>query len=192
MRTWARVFKPPTVAAWRRMSYVERKNVLPLLNWSSRTPSSTSPMKTNKPTFHSRRDLSIVRSRVLSYRKRGHHFGIVQVASINDDGILEFLAEAVEIEVGEFLPLREDEQSVGAVGRLVSGVGEGDVGRDYFLGALHGGWIVGGDLTALLQERLHKKECGRFADIVGTSLESEAEHAEVLAAQRPESAADFA
>jgi hypothetical protein len=44
-----------------------------------------------------------------------HHFGIIQVAAVDHDGVLEFLMEAAEIEVGELLPLGEDEQGVGAV-----------------------------------------------------------------------------
>ena len=47
-----------------------------------------------------------------------HHFGIIQVAAVDHDGIFEFLVEAAEIEVGKLLPLGEDEQSVGAVWRL--------------------------------------------------------------------------
>ena len=55
----------------------------------------------------------------------GHDLGIIQVASVDHDGILEFLAQAAEIEIGEFLPLGENQQSVGAVGGFVGGVGEG-------------------------------------------------------------------
>ena len=55
---------------------------------------------------------------------RRHDLGIVQIASVNDDGIPQFLAKAVEIEVGELLPFREDEQGIGAMRGLVGGVGE--------------------------------------------------------------------
>src|SRR2546430_1833880 len=41
------------------MLYVGRKKVVPLLNWSKSTASSTRPMRTNNPTFHSRCDLFI-------------------------------------------------------------------------------------------------------------------------------------
>ena len=50
---------------------------------------------------------------------RRHHFGIIQVAAIDHDGILEFLAQAVEIELGELLPLGEDQQRIGAAGGFV-------------------------------------------------------------------------
>src|ERR1017187_5911311 len=62
MSTWARVFKPPTLWAVSRMLYVGRKKLSPFLNCSSSTASSTRPMKTNKPTFHSSRDLSILKA----------------------------------------------------------------------------------------------------------------------------------
>ena len=57
----------------------------------------------------------------------GHHFGIIQIAPVDHDGILQFLAEPVEIEVGEFLPLGKDQQGIRAVSRFISGVGETDV-----------------------------------------------------------------
>ena len=52
--------------------------------------------------------------------------------------------------------------------------------------------IVGRDLTALLQQRLHQQNGGRFADIVGASLERQAQHAQTLAPQSPQSGAHFA
>src|SRR6266849_7733796 len=89
-----------------------------------------------------------------------HHFGIIQVAAVDHDGIFEFLVEAAQIEIGEFLPLGEDQQGIGAVGRFVGGVREFNAGVHHFLGALHGGGIVGGDLAAFLQKSLHNKDCG--------------------------------
>ncbi len=47
-------------------------------------------------------------------------------------GYLSSLAESGEIEVGEFLPLGEDQQSIGAVGRFVCRVGESDSGGQHF------------------------------------------------------------
>ena len=58
----------------------------------------------------------------------GHDFGIVEVTSVDHDGILEFLAQAAEIEIGELLPLGEDQQSISAVGGFIRRVGEGDAG----------------------------------------------------------------
>src|SRR5580692_4232469 len=121
-----------------------------------------------------------------------HYFGIIQVAAIDHDGIFEFLVEAGEIEVGELLPLGEDEQGVGAAGRFVGGVGVFESRVHCFLGAFHGRGIVGRDLAAFLQQSLHQEKRGRFANVVGAAFEGEAEDAEVLAAQRPQSAAHFA
>ena len=106
----------------------------------------------------------------------GHDLGIIQIAPVNYDGMLQVLAETVEAKVGEFFPLREDQQSIGAVGRLISGAGEGDAER-LLPGRAPWPWIVGRDLAALLYKRPTRKNWRRFADIVGTSLEGEAEHA---------------
>ena len=129
---------------------------------------------------------------VIGEAVRRHHFGIIQVAAIDHDGILEFAIEAIEIEVGEFLPLGKDQQGVGAGGGFVGGAGIFEIAVHGFLSAFHGGGIVGGDLAAFLQQSLHQEKSGRFANVVGAALEGEAEHAEVLAAKRPQGAAHFA
>ena len=77
-------------------------------------------------------------------------------------------------------------------GGFVGGVGVLEIRVHDFLRALHGGGIVGGDLAAFLQERLHEEERGRFANVVGAAFEGEAENAEMLAAEGPEGAAHFA
>ena len=76
------------------------------------------------------------------------------------------------------------------------GVGVFDIaelraGGQFLLGALHGGGIVGGDGAAFGQQHLDEVDGGRFADVVGLALEGEAEHAEALAAQRPQGGADL-
>ena len=53
-----------------------------------------------------------------------HYLGIIKVSAIDHDGVFEFLTEAAEIEVGELLPLGEDEQGVGAVSGFVGRIGE--------------------------------------------------------------------
>ena len=77
----------------------------------------------------------------------GHHLGI-QIAPVNYDGIVQVLADTVEIKVGEFFLLREDQQSIGAMGRLISGAGEGDAER-LLPGRAPWPWIA-----ALLYKRL--------------------------------------
>src|SRR5580698_2104483 len=116
---------------------------------------------------------------VVSESVRGHHFGIIQVAAIDHDGVFEFLVEAAEIEIGKLFPLGKDEQGVGAVGGFVGGACVFETGVHGFLGAFHGGGIVGGDLAAFLQQSLHQEKSGRFANVVGTALEGKTEDAEV-------------
>jgi len=120
-----------------------------------------------------------------------HHFGIIQVAAVDHDGIFEFIVEAAEIEIGKLFPLGEDQQGVGAGSGFVGGAGVFEVGIHHFLGAIHGGGIVGGDLAAFLHQRLHDEDGRGFANVVGAALEGEAEDAETLAAKRPQGAADF-
>src|SRR5580700_1131914 len=83
-----------------------------------------------------------------------HHCGIIQVAAVNHDGILEFIVEAAEIQVGELLPFSEDQQSIGVGGRLVGGARKFNAGAHHFLRALHGGRVVGGDSAAFLHKCL--------------------------------------
>ena len=42
-----------------------------------------------------------------------HDIGIVEVATVNDDGITEGLVEQVKVQGGEFSPVGEDEQRIG-------------------------------------------------------------------------------
>ena len=65
---------------------------------------------------------------VIGEALRRHYFGIIQVAAVDHDGVLEFVAQALEIEVGELFPFGEDQQGVGALGRFVGRVGELDAG----------------------------------------------------------------
>jgi hypothetical protein len=89
----------------------------------------------------------------------GDHLGIIQIAPVNYDGMLQVLAETVETKVGEFFPLREDQQSIAAVGRVISGAGEGDAER-LLPGRAPWPWIVGRDLAALLYKRPTRKSGG--------------------------------
>src|ERR1051326_2379966 len=74
------------------------------------------------------------------------------------------------------------------MGGLVRRIDECDSGRNHFPSPLHGSGIVSGNLAARLQEGLHQKERWRFANIVGSPLESQPEHTQVLAAESPECA----
>ncbi len=96
---------------------------------------------------------------VIGESLRRHDFGIVQVAAVDHDRVLQFLAKAIEIEVRELFPLGEDQQGIGALGCFVGGVGEGDAGASITSCArsMRSG-IVGRDLAAFLQQRLYQEQ----------------------------------
>ena len=85
-----------------------------------------------------------------------HHFGIIEVASVDYDRVFEFLPNAGKVEIGEFFPLGEDEQSVSAMSSFIGGAGKDNGRRENFARAIHGCRIVGTDLAALLQKRLNE------------------------------------
>ena len=58
--------------------------------------------------------------------------------------------EARQIEVGEFLPLGEDQQGIRAVSRFVRRLANFMPECVSFLSAFHGRRIIGGDLAAFL------------------------------------------
>jgi len=92
-----------------------------------------------------------------------HHFGIIQVAAVDHDGIFEFIVEAAEIEIGKLFHSVRISKAVGAGSGFVGGAGVFEVGIHHFLGAIHGGGIVGGDLAAFLHQRLHDED-GRIRE----------------------------
>jgi hypothetical protein len=55
-----------------------------------------------------------------------HHFGIIQVAAINDDGIFQFVIELPQIEIGKFFPFNEDRQVVVGGNGPVGGIRAGE------------------------------------------------------------------
>src|SRR5271156_2090181 len=58
---------------------------------------------------------------VVSESVRGHGIGIIKIAPINHDGILQLLVQAIQIQAGEFVPLRENQQSVSVAGGSIGG-----------------------------------------------------------------------
>jgi len=45
---------------------------------------------------------------------RCHDVGIIKIAAINDDGIFQLPVQAIQVQVGEFIPFGEDQESVGS------------------------------------------------------------------------------
>src|ERR1700733_7086516 len=129
---------------------------------------------------------AVIREPVGSYGCR-----VVQISSVDYDGIAYHAAKALQIERGEFFPLGKDQDSVGAFGGLIR-VGRELYGRRQdFLGALHGGGIVGANVAAFAQQFFDEQQRRGFANVVGAAFEGEAEPAKALATKSPEHAANF-
>ena len=73
----------------------------------------------------------------------------------------------------------------------VFGVLQLRAGGKFGLGALDGGWVVGGDGAAFGEQHLDHVDGGGLADVVGLALEGEAEDGEMFSAQRPEGGANL-
>src|SRR5260370_31164377 len=80
--------------------------------------------------------------------------GIVEVATIDDDGITKGLVEPVQVEGGEFRPVGEDEQRIGIPGGSVGVVYVAKIGAgwQHLLGASGRGGVVGGAETGFAHE----------------------------------------
>jgi hypothetical protein len=78
--------------------------------------------------------------------------------------------------IGKLLPVGQDQHRVGVFGRFVDAGRSAFLrGRQHFLGALHGGRIVGRDGCAGFEQLLDHVDGGRLANIVGVALEGQAE-----------------
>src|SRR6202044_2744036 len=53
---------------------------------------------------------------VVSESVRGHGIGIIKITPIDHDGILQLLMQAIQIQAGEFVPFRENQESVSVPG----------------------------------------------------------------------------
>ena len=53
---------------------------------------------------------------VVGESTRRHGLGIIEIAPINHNGILQLLMQAIQIQAGEFIPFGEDQKSVGSAG----------------------------------------------------------------------------
>src|SRR5271168_4837549 len=122
-----------------------------------------------------------------------HDIGIVEVATINDDGITKGLVEPVDIQGGEFGPIGQDEQSVGVVRCSIS-IGHvteiGTGGKD-LLGALDRCGVIGGDGTTFRKQHFDDIDRRRLPNVIGLPFEGKAEDADTFAAEGPQGGADF-
>ncbi len=80
---------------------------------------------------------------------RGHGVGIIEIAAINHDGILQLLVQSIQIQAGKFVPFRENQKSIGSVGRFIGVTGVFDTRIQNFFGPLLRRRIIGRDLDSL-------------------------------------------
>ena len=88
---------------------------------------------------------------------RRHRLGIIKIASINHDGILQLPVQAIQVQAGEFIPFGEDQESIGSAGRLVGVTRVLDTRIQNLPRPLLRRRIVGRNLAALLQQGLHQQ-----------------------------------
>src|SRR5713226_5771132 len=124
--------------------------------------------------------------RVVLEAEAPHAVGLPEVAPVEDHGVLEQAPQALEVEVLEFVPLRDQHHRVRAVRRFVRRIAEGHAGRQERLGVVHGHGIVGADPGPRRVEELDDLDALGLAHVVGVGLERQAEDGDRLVVQRPE------
>ena len=73
---------------------------------------------------------------VVGESARRHDLGIVEIAPVDDDGILQPLVQTIQIQAGEFIPFGEDQESIGVASRFISVTGVFDARIQNFFRAL--------------------------------------------------------
>ena len=117
-----------------------------------------------------------------------HRLGFVKVPAIYHNGKADCGVKAHQIDVGKFLPVRQNQHRVGVLGRRINicGIAKLRRGRHHCFGALHGRRIVRRHRGARVQQPLDDVDSRRLSNIVGIALESQAQRRQPLAAQRPQ------
>src|SRR5438552_11980151 len=113
-----------------------------------------------------------------------HALRLVEVASVEDDGAAQEAAEALEVEVLELVPLRDEHGGVRPLGRLVRRAREGDAGGQEGPGIVHGHGVIGPDARARLVEEMDDLDALGLAHVVGVGLEGQTQHGHYLVVER--------
>ena len=80
-----------------------------------------------------------------------HLDGVVDVASVEEDGLSHDGFESFEVELPEFVPLGDEDEGIDSFGGFVGAFHVGDVGEDAF-GVFDGDGVEGLDLGAFGEE----------------------------------------
>src|SRR5664280_753214 len=109
-----------------------------------------------------------------------HVPGLVEVAKIDEVLRLHRACEAVEVELAELVPVRRENEDVGASRAGVDVVGE--LERGHFLPrVVHRGRVIGHDVGAARLEVGREPQARALADVVRLRLEGDPEHGDPLA-----------
>ena len=111
----------------------------------------------------------------------GEFLSVVDVAAVDDEGVLHGLLHHAETRHAELLPFGHEEEGVCVEQCFVHVVAVGDDVAHAALAFVHGNRVIDSNYSASLGELVDKYECGRFAHVVRFWLEGETPHGNRLA-----------
>lgn len=120
----------------------------------------------------------------------GEFLRVVDVAAVDDEGVLHGLLHHAETRHAELLPFSHEEEGVCVEERFVHVVAVNDLACDCCcvgacchaaLAFVHGDRVIHADCCTGLGQEVDEHECGRFAHVVGFGLKGEAPHGNGLA-----------
>ena len=111
----------------------------------------------------------------------GKFLRVVDVAAVDDEGVLHGLLHHAETRHAELLPFGHEEESVGIEQCFVHVVAVSDDVTHAALAFVHGNRVIDSNYSTSLGELVDKHECGRFAHVVRFWLEGETPHGNRLA-----------
>ena len=115
----------------------------------------------------------------------GEFLCVVDVASVDNEGVLHGLLHHAEARHAELLPFGHEEEGVCVEQCFVHVVAVGDDVAHAALAFVHGNRVIDSNYSASLCELVDKYECGRFAHVVRFQLDGEAHMAIVLPLRTP-------
>src|SRR5437762_972585 len=156
--------------------------------WEPRKPAP--PVTRTFTRALSGREDGLPSDRVVLEAEASHALRLPEIAPVEDHGALELAAQTLEVEVLELVPLRHQHHCVGAVGRLVGRLAEGDGGRQEPLRVVHGRRVVGAYPGPGRVEKLDHLHALGLAHVVGVRLEGQAQDRHRLVVQWAEGLGD--
>ena len=117
-----------------------------------------------------------------------HDLGITKIATIDNDGIAKGLLKAIKIEGTEFPPVGENEQTIGVFGGGVGIAHVREIGAGWkdFLSAFDCRRVIGSDGAAFGKKHLDYIDGRRLTDVIGLTLEGQAENADAFSSESPQ------